>query len=62
MEDKVIFSTKTFRYEVRITSFLRGNGGAHLKMKSTAKTRKTRKLMMSVEGMHLLKKDFKFFI
>ena len=27
-----------FRYEVRITSFLRGNGGAHLKMKSTAKT------------------------
>ena len=38
MEDKVIIGTKTFRYEVRITSFLRGNGGAHLKMKSTAKT------------------------
>ena len=36
MEDKVIIGTKTFRYEVR--SFLRGNGGAHLKMKSTAKT------------------------
>ena len=27
MEDRVIFGTKTFRYEVRITSFLRGNGG-----------------------------------
>ena len=38
MEDKVIIGTKTFRYEVCITSFLRGNGGAHLKMKSTAKT------------------------
>ena len=38
MEDKVIIGTKTFRYEVRITSFLRGNGGAHLKMKSTATT------------------------
>ena len=91
MEDKVIIGTKTFHYEVCIASFLRVNGGAHLKMKSTAKTsyaaaelilsgwilpiiyftfmplqnpiyRKTRKLMMSVEGMYLLKKDFAFFI
>ena len=38
MEDKVIIGTKTFRYEVCITSSLPGNGGAHLKMKSTAKT------------------------
>ena len=38
MEDKVIIGTKTFRYEVRVTSFLRGNGGAHLKMKSTDNT------------------------
>ena len=37
MEDKVIIGTKTFRYEVCITS-LWGNGGAHLKIKSTAKT------------------------
>ena len=38
MEDKVIIGTKTFHYEVCIASFLRVNGGAHLKMKSTAKT------------------------